>query len=301
MSLSQASSAVAQTASAHGSGQPDSANAGWHASLELDFQHVAPDRTVLLRREHRGPLRVQKALYPEGPRICHAVIVHPPGGIAGGDQLRLAITVGDAAHCLITTPGATKWYRTPQAASAQHVELRLANNAVLEWLPQESIIFNHADASSSMNIELGQDSLFLGWETLCFGRTAAGETFSDGQYRQRWRIRQGADLLWNESGVLAGGSRLLLSPVGLNGEPVCATLIAAGRAIPVALLGAARTALLPLPFAHRVAITRLPKLLVARYAGPSSEEARSAFIALWSMLRPQLAGVAAQLPRLWAT
>ena len=296
-----AAPALAQATIADDTQAPETETAGWHASLELDFAHVAPDRTVLVRREHRGPLRVQKALYPEGPGVCHVVIVHPPGGIAGGDQLRLALALGNAAHGLITTPGATKWYRTPQASSSQHVNLRLADNAVVEWLPQESIIFNRADATSSMNIELGQNSFFLGWETLCFGRTASGETFSEGRYRQRWRIRQGADLLWNESGVLSGGSRLLLSPVGLNGEPVCATLIAAGRTIAPALLVAARAALLPLPFAHRLAITRLPRMLVARYAGPSSEEARTGFVALWSMLRPQLADVEVQLPRLWAT
>lgn len=275
--------------------------AGWLASLALDFERVAPDRTVLVRREHRGPLRVQKALYPEGPGICHAVIVHPPGGIAGGDQLRLDIALGNAAHSLITTPGATKWYRTAQAPSTQQVHLRLADHAIIEWLPQESIIFNHAQASSGMNVELGEGSLFLGWETLCFGRTAAGEAFNDGRYRQHWRIRQGENLLWNEAGTVAGGARLMASPVGLNGQPVCATLIAAGRPVSTTLAADLRAALLPLPFAQRLAITRLPNVLVARYAGPSCEQARTAFVALWSILRSQLAGVAPRLPRLWAT
>ena len=279
----------------------DQPGSGWDARLELGFERSGARRTVLARREHHGPLRIQKALYPEGPQVCHAVVIHPPGGIVGGDRLSLDVSLGTNAHALITTPGATKWYRTSGAVASQQIQIQLAANAAIEWLPQESIIFNQARAVSGMRIELGDSSIFLGWETLCFGRTASAEVFAEGSFRQRWRIRQKDAWLWNEAGEVAGGSALMASPAGLNGQPVCATMIAAGRPVSAALLAEARALLDGMPCAARVAATRLPQVFVARYAGPSAEEARLAFVALWSILRPQLIGVEARAPRLWAT
>ncbi len=279
----------------------DAAGEGWSAHLELGFERSSPDRTVLVRREHRGPLRIQKALYPEGSSVCHAVLIHPPGGIVGGDHLSLDIEIGTRAHALITTPGATKWYKTTGAAATQQVRIRVAANATIEWLPQESIIFNHARAQSGMQIDLSDNSMYLGWETLCFGRTASAESFAEGRFRQRWRIRQNDAWLWNEAGEIAGGGALMASPAGLNGQPVCATLIAAGRPVSVSLLKQARAVLDGTPCAARVAATRLPRVFMARYCGSSTEEARSVFMALWSVLRPELIGITAQAPRLWAT
>jgi len=279
----------------------DDAGKGWSAHLELAFARSSPDRTVLVRREHRGPLRIQKALYPEGPSVCHAVVIHPPGGIVGGDSLALDIDLAEKSHALITTPGATKWYKTTGALASQQVRMRVAANAAIEWLPQENIIFNHARADSGMQIDLSENSLFLGWETLCFGRTASAETFAEGSFRQRWRIRQNDSWLWNEAGEVAGGGALMASPAGLNGQPVCATLIAAGRPVSAALLAQARAILDGMPCANRVATTRLPQVFVARYSGPSAEDARTVFVALWSKLRPQLIGIEARAPRLWAT
>jgi urease accessory protein len=275
--------------------------AGWHARLELGFECGGGGRTVLAHRKHHGPLRVQKALYPEGEHICHTVIVHPPGGIAAGDRLEIDLRLGAASHALITTPGATKWYKTPGASAAQAVHVAAQQDAVLEWLPQEAIVFNQANAAASLDVTLSDSALFLGWDTLCFGRTAAGERFAEGSYRQRWQIRQGSHLLWNEAGLLRGGSALLSSAVGLGGQPVCATLVAAGRAVDGALLDAVRAAIALLPSAPRLAATRLPKVLAIRYLGPSTEEARDAFIPLWGILRPHLTGIIAQVPRLWRT
>ena len=279
----------------------DDAGKGWSAHLALGFERTSPDRTVLVRREHRGPLRIQKALYPEGPAVCHAVIIHPPGGIVSGDRLSLDVDLGAHTHVLITTPGATKWYRTSGTTATQQVRIRASANAAIEWLPQESIIFNQARAESGMQIDLHENSIFLGWEILCFGRTASAETFAEGRFGQRWRIRQREAWLWNEAGAVAGGGALLASPAGLNGQPVCATLIAAGRPVSAALLARARAILVGMPCAARMAATRLPQVFVARYVGASTEEARAAFVALWHLLRPSQIGIEARAPRLWAT
>ena len=285
---------------------------GWLASLALGFENPHGLRTTLTRREHLGPLRVQKALYPEGAGVCHAIVIHPPGGIAGGDQLTVDIELATNAHALITTPGASKWYKARASPSlpvarpasvpaSQRIALRLGQGAVLEWLPQETIVFNRANARTEAIVELADDALYLGWEVLCFGRTAAGETFSAGRFHQRTTIRRRGSIIWNERGTLEGGGTLMNSPIGLGGHPVCATFLAAGRDVPQSLLDAARNAIAPLPQAERVALTRLPNLIVARYLGPSGEQAREAFVALWRVLRPALARRDAVLPRLWST
>lgn len=275
---------------------------GWQARLKLGFVNDGNGRTVLTERTHVGPLRIQKPLYPEGDAVCHAIIVHPPGGIAGGDTLGIQLDLADQTHGLITTPGATKWYRAKTDSHAsQSVQIRLSQDAVLEWLPQEAIVFNAAQASNDTAIVLEDNALYIGWEVLCFGRAAHGETFDAGRYRQRMTITRNQHMLWNERGTLDAAGRLMQSPIGLAGRSVAGTLLAVGRDIPQALLEAAREAVAGHAGAPRIALTRLPQALAARYLGDSGEEAKELFVAVWRVLRPALTGHAAVLPRLWAT
>ena len=278
------------------------AAAGWLARLNLGFTHDGNGRTVLTEREHLGPLRIQKPLYPEGDAICHAVIVHPPGGIAGGDRLDINVNLHEGARGLITTPGATKWYKARSGTEAiQRVHINLAAGAALEWLPQEAIVFNAAQACNETQIALGDNALYLGWEVLCFGRAASGETFDAGCYRQRMSVTRNGRLLWNERGTLDAGGTLMASPIGLAGRSVAGTLLAAGREIPQSLLDAAREAVSDHTGVARIALTRMPHILAARYLGDSSEEAKELFVRVWRVLRPALTGSAAVVPRLWAT
>ena len=83
----------------------------WQARLELSFQ-LSGGRTILARRQHVGPLIVQRPFYPEGPEVCHTYLLHPPAGIAAGDRIEAAVSVEEGAHVLLTTPGAAKWYRS---------------------------------------------------------------------------------------------------------------------------------------------------------------------------------------------
>jgi urease accessory protein len=154
--------------------------APWEARLALRFDRDG-DTTRLVGRSHFGPLRVQKALYPEQPAVCHAVVVHPPGGVVGGDRLFIDIDAGAGAHALLTTPGATKWYRASQLSastgrpgvSSQVVRLAAGAGANLEWLPQETIFYNGAQVRLDTEIALGAGAQYIGCEVLCFGRTWA--------------------------------------------------------------------------------------------------------------------------------
>ena len=275
---------------------------GWEANLVLRFGMQTAGRTVLTERTHVGPLRIQKPLYPEGDAVCHAIIVHPPGGIAGGDTLGIQVELAPGTHGLITTPGATKWYKAKADSQAsQSIRMHLAQDAVLEWLPQEAIVFNGAQATNDTTIALEDNALYLGWEVLCFGRAAHGETFNAGRYRQRMTITRNGRMVWNERGTLEADGRLMHSPIGLAGHSVAGTLLAVGRDIPQALLEAAREAVADHAGASHIALTRLPQALAARYIGYSSEEAKELFVMVWRVLRPALTGREAVLPRLWAT
>lgn len=274
--------------------------APWLARLALGVERRGA-RSVLVRRAHCGPLRLQKALYPEGDAVCHAIVLHPPAGIAGGDALTIEADIGPAAHALITTPGAGKWYRSDGATAALTQTLRVAAGGICEWLPQESIVFDGACGELQTSVELAPGARFLGSEILVFGRTGAGERFERGRLSLATRLRRGGRSLWLERGRIDGGSALLRSPVGLGGEPVCATLLLAADEVDrdgAGLLEACRRITVA---EGDWAVTRVPGVLVARYRGPGAEAARRWLVALWQVLRPAVLGEPARVPRIWNT
>lgn len=268
--------------------------AAWQASLRLRFADDA-GTTRLVERAHHGPLRVQKALYPEGARICHAIVVHPPGGVVGGDSLAIDVDVGARAHAFLTTPGAAKWYRSNGHVSRQQVAIRAGAGAVVEWMPQETIFYNDACVRLEHAVELAGDACYVGAEILCFGRRASGETYASGRIAQRTSIRRGGKLLWWEQGVLAGGGAAMGSALGLGGASVCATLLAVGAPLPTALMASLRAQ------EPALALSQVKSVLVARYLGDDSETARHLLARLWQGVRPHLLGCAAPLPRIWHT
>jgi urease accessory protein len=274
------------------------ASRGWEAALQLAFQRRG-ERSVLARRSSFGPLAVQKALYPEGDLVCHAILLHPPGGIAGGDRLEISIEVETAAHALLTTPGATKWYRSAGAEALQSIGIRIGRNAVCEWMPQENIFFDSARAENALTVDLQEGAVFCGWDVMCLGRTASGERFRAGRIRQHVRVMRGAKPLFEELGMLEGGGALLDSPIGMAGYPVCATFIMAGVAADRDALDFCR-ALAPAGDA-RWGVSAMDEVVIARCLTPTAEAAREYFLKMWEYLRPRYARVPAQVPRIWAT
>jgi len=271
---------------------------GWEAELALEYE-FREGRTVLARRRHRGPLRVQRDLYPEGAGTCHTIVVHPPGGIAGGDRLAVSVSLGESSAALLTTPGAAKWYRSLGAPARQVLEFRLDPGASLEWLPQEAIVFDGAQAEMATTVRLAGAAVYVGWEIICFGRRESGESFTRGGLRQRTEIFADGERLWNEFAGIRGGDPMLRSPLGLGGRSVCATLIAAGGDLGLEVLAECRR--MPMPDNASVGITRMPRLLVARMLCDDSEQAKHYFSAIWRVLRPVLLDRPAQMPRIWAT
>jgi urease accessory protein len=266
---------------------------GWLASLGLGFEPRG-GRTVLTHRRHRGPLTVQRPFYPEGG-VCHLYLLHPPGGIVGGDGLEVAVEIADGAHALLTTPGAAKLYRSAGPRATLHQRLRICNGAVLEWLPQENILFPGARVDMRTEVELTGDGRFIGWEMHCFGRPAVGERFACGSADLRLRLhRNGKPLLLERLRAEEAQSGLS----ALRGYPLCATLIASGASADD--LEAVREGL-PAPEGTPLGVTLVEDLLIARGLGHAVEPLRRFLITVWGILRPRLLGRPACPPRIWAT
>ena len=261
--------------------------ASWTASLALGFE-TRNGRTVLGTRRAEGPLVIQKPLYPEGSDVCHAIVVHPPGGIAGGDELTLSAQAACGSAALLTTPGAGKWYRSAGPWAKQKLQFDVKGS--LEWLPRETIVYDGALAELDCEIRLGTAARYIGWDIVCLGRTGSGERFTRGKLGLRASVFRDDRLLWLERGVINGGGRILASPAGLGGKTVFGTLIATVDSND--LVRECR---------KLAATTQLPGLLVARYLGDSTEEAFERFSALWKLLRPAVMQRDAVPPRIWST
>jgi urease accessory protein len=269
---------------------------GWQARLALRFG-PHDGRTVLRERVHEGPLAVQRALYPEGPELCHVYLLHPPGGLVAGDALAIDVTVESGARALLTTPAAGKVYRgDDRPAAAVRQRLAVAAGASLEWFPQETIVFDGGRVELETRVALTEGSAFAGWELVCLGRPAAGEAFTRGRCRQRLELWRDGRPLCVERARLDGGGPVLDAAWGLAGAPVTGTFLAT----PVRALLDELRAVAP-PAGELGSVTLLGDVLVCRYLGASAERARGYFSRLWSLVRPALLGRPGHPPRIWST
>jgi urease accessory protein len=271
---------------------------GWQASLALRIESRA-GRSALTHRLHQGPLRVQKALYPEGDAVCQLLILHPPAGIAGGDQLTLITDVGAGAHAQITTPGAGKWYRSKGPQATQDIHLSVAAGGMLEWLPQEVIVFDQAQAQATTIVSLAEGARAIGWDIVCLGRRASGEQFASGTFRQRLRLqRPDGQPLWQESMHLNGSDLALQSTVGLGGANVFGILWLVGGSANTAFLDALRR----LNIHDGICgVSALPHVTLLRAVANSAEDIRTYFEAAWALARPHVMQREAIAPRIWRT
>ena len=275
---------------------------GWHGHLQLTYRRT-DDRTVLHDR-HDGPLRVLRSLYPEAPGVCHNVLVHPPGGIVGGDVLEVDATVGAGAHALVTTAGATRFYRTHSEPATQSVTARLEAGARFEWLPLETIAFSGCIAQSRLRFELAPGAETIGWDVLALGLPASDQPFERGSYTQSIELPD----RWLERGIIdAADRRLLESPLGLAGHRATATLwFAAGTPMPDArrdaLLEAARATADTHALRATAGVTSPhAEVVVLRVLAPRVEPAIGLLTAVWRVWRHLAWGLTATPPRVWRT
>ena len=275
---------------------------GWRADLQLDYSLEA-GRSVA-RHRHSGPLRVLQSLYPEGDAVCHNVLVHPPGGIVGGDVLALRVQAGEGAHGLVTTPGASRFYRSDGDPGIQQTELRVAAGARLEWLPLEAIYYSGCLAENRLRIEVAPGGALLGWDIAALGLPRADAPFLRGSALQHLEVPG----VWLERGRLdAADTRLLDGPLGLAGRRCLASMFYVagepiGRAAGEAALEAARAVLAAHPLGASAGVTSpAPQVLVLRVLAPVVEPALGLLRQVRTVWRDVLWQLPDVPPRIWAT
>jgi urease accessory protein len=276
---------------------------GWHGHLKLDYRRSTAQKTVV-HDEHNGPLRILQSLYPEGEGICHNVLVHPPGGVVGGDVLQISANLATGSHALITTPGATRFYRSAGEPALQALTAKVADQARLEWLPLETILYRNTLAENRMRFGLAPGAEMIGWDVLALGLPASNEGFDAGRYTQQIELPG----VWLERGTIDGrDTRLLESPLAWAGHSVLATLwFAAGQPIVPArrdeLLQAARDAAEAHPLKATAGCTAPHgEVVVLRALAHRVEPAMNLLTQVWQRWRALAWGLGATPPRVWRT
>lgn len=273
----------------------------WHARLSLDYTLEA-GRTAA-RFQHDGPLRILQSLYPEGDAICHNVLVHPPSGLVGGDTLDVQVAVQAGAHGLVTTPGATRFYRSDGELALQRSRLRVHDGARLEWLPLETLCYSGCIAQNHLTLDLAPGAECMGWDLTALGLPHADLPFERGSFVQHLELPG----VWLERGRIdADDVRLMNGPLGLAGQRCMATLFfVSGGDIPRARRDAALDAARALIEAHALrptagATAPHPRVLVVRVLAPVVEPAMQLLKALRGQWRDTLWGLPPHPPRIWS-
>lgn len=271
--------------------------ANWHGKLNLVYNYNQ-NKTTLIQSKNQAPLKIQRPFYPEGQSICHSVILHTAGGIVGGDRLSCDFHLQSQAKALITTAAANKIYRSNGLQARQNIDIKIDNHACLEWLPQETIVFNGANYRQDIRIELTADASFIGREITRFGRTARKEKFVEGEWRSHFEIWQNNQPLWIDRQYLPGSEEIFHSPHGLGGKPIVGTLVYLGQPVSPEIVEQARNLSISLP-PSCFGVTRLKNGLLCRYRGDSTAEVRNWFISVWQLLRMSFLNRSICLPRVW--
>ncbi|MDV2995598.1 MAG: Urease accessory protein UreD [Chroococcidiopsis sp. SAG 2025] len=272
----------------------------WHGNLDIVYA-LRNGKTQPITDRVQAPLKVQRPFYPEKD-ICHTAILHTAGGIVGGDRLSINLQLQPRSQALVTTTAASKIYRSNGLLARQTVEIQIDAGACLEWLPQETIVFNGANYRQDLRVELASGASWLGWEITRFGRSARGEKFFQGEWRSHTEVWQQGQPLWIDRQWLPGEETILNSPHGLAGHSIVASLIWIGCEVSPELVEKCRdvtcNVCTSLPTTNS-GVTRLPQGLLCRYRGSSSIEVRNWFTSVWQLLRLSLLDRSSCLPRVW--
>ena len=273
----------------------------WRAELRLDYR--LDHGRSLARHRHRGPLRILQSLHPEGAAVCHNVLVHPPGGLVGGDVLDLHVTVGPGAHGLVTTPGATRFYRSEGATAVQRTRVTLADASRFEWLPLAAICSSGCNAENHLELKAASGAQLLGWDLVALGLPGSGQPFAAGSYLQRIEVPG----VWLERGRIdAADRRLMDGALGLAGQRCFGSLFfVAGQALErqrrAALLDVARAVIDAHPLLDTAGATSpASQLVVVRVLAPLVEPAFDLLRRIRAAWRAEAWGLPATEPRGWS-
>lgn len=273
----------------------------WNATLSLDYSLQAGKTIAHFR--HDGPLRILQSLYPEGDAVCHNVLVHPPGGLVGGDTLDIAVTAATGSHGLITTPGATRFYRSAGDTALQRTRIRLEAGARAEWLPMEALCYSGCLAENHLRLDLAPGAELMGWDITALGLPSADQPFEQGSFCQHIELPG----VWLERARIRADDLLLMnSPLGLAGQRCIATLFfAAGSKLErqrrQLALDQARQVLEAHPLSATAGATSPDaQVVVVRVLAPLVEPAMVLLKQVWKVWRQHFWEKDAPSPRIWS-
>ncbi|MEM8593480.1 MAG: urease accessory protein UreD [Pseudomonadota bacterium] len=270
----------------------------WKASLRLTYE-MKHNKTVLAEREHSGPFKVQRSLYPEGLDCCHTYLLHPPGGLVNGDHLLLDVNCRQHSHVLITTPSAGKAYACASKTARQDQRLRVGKGATLEFLPQEMIVFNAAKVELSTHVRLAGDAKLMLFDCVVLGLSAGDELFVDGEVSQSIIIQRNRMPLLIEKMAFSAADEFCTSIWGLNGNTCVFTLIA--TPCDDAVLSKVRSLMETLASDVLSSATLIKDVLIVRVLSKESHEAKECLERVWAEVRSDVVNKPASTPRIWMT
>lgn len=273
----------------------------WNATLSLDYSLQAGKTIAHFR--HDGPLRILQSLYPEGDAVCHNVLVHPPGGLVGGDTLDIAVTAAAGSHGLITTPGATRFYKSLGETALQRTRITLEAGARAEWLPMEALCYSGCLAENHLTLDLAPGAELMGWDVTALGLPSASQPFSEGSFRQHIELPG----VWLERARIGADDLLLMdSPLGMAGHRCIATLFfASGSKLARKRRELALDLAREVMGAHQLSTTAGAtspdsQVVVVRVLAPLVEPAMGLLKQVWKTWRQHFWEQAAPSPRIWS-
>ena len=272
--------------------------APWQGVLKLTYQR-RDNTTQPIQCYSKAPYKLQRPFYPQGNDICYSTILHTAGGIVGGDQLYQSIQLQPDTHAVITTAAASKIYRSKGSTADQKTDIEVGENACLEYLPREMIVFEGAQYNQQLRVNLAPTGTWLGWEIVRFGRSARGEQFLQGDWRSRTEVWQDGQLIWVDWPWLPGGKQVWESPHGLGGSPLIGTLVWLGKPVSSELIVQIRELWNEMETTGKAGTTELMSGLLCRYRGNSRAEVINWFTNIWRLLRQWDGKVSPVTPRVW--
>lgn len=271
----------------------------WEARLQLGLVQKN-NKTLLNKRKHKGPLTIQRPFYPEEDGTCHLYILHPPGGVAGGDSLQLDLVCEANTSTLVTTPGASKFYQSNGLTAWQNQNLSVKDSACLEWLPQETILFDGSNVNSATKVQLEHTSTFIGWEIVSFGRPACLEEFSSGVFKQTFELWRDDEPLLLDKVTIKDRAEVFSSLWGLQSQPVMGLMTVVNPDTELLQLAKEYIQEMIEGYAH-LSVSVMGDVLICRCLDTNSMSIRDKFIELWKTIRPISINKKPCEPRIWAT
>lgn len=271
----------------------------WKARIQLGL-NLKNGKTVLSKRRHDGPLTLQRPFYPEKDGTCHLYVLHPPGGIVGGDSLNIQAVCDVNTSTLITTPAANKFYQSNGFTAYQDNHLDVRSKACLEWLPQESILFDGTMVKSNTIVHVAKHATFFGWEIVSFGRPACNEQFTQGIFKQLFEIWRQNEPLFLDRVNIRDRAEVFNSIWGLRQRPVMGLLTVVSDDNH-SLHEAQKRIQYLIKDVNRLSVTVMGPVLVCRCLDTNSMAIRDTFIEIWKSIRLLTLGKSPCEPRIWAT